>query len=248
MLPTRADEDLATASPWSEASDDHDIFALIHSHETRGLKSALNDMDTLHVRDSTSRTPLMHAIFLSDDLVRIQVIRLLLRHGCDLNAQDDIGRTALMYACMDVGKTEMVRQLVKCRNCDPNMYDSQGNTALMHCVRNGNSSAIKILTNHVNIKHRLRINLVNRSGRSALEMAIQAGLKDCCRILLKDGEADTSRVKHHGRVFLKSIEDDPTCPNQSQTDSVCSQQSGFTPRLMTNRGVLFFFFFHSSSI
>jgi len=58
----------------------------------------------------------------------LETIDLLIRHGADINAQDDGKRTALMVAAMK-GNLATVRFLLD-RNADPNLTDYQSKTAL----------------------------------------------------------------------------------------------------------------------
>ena len=188
-------------------SDERNIFIAISSGKVNRLHSILANSECLNVRDSSHRTPLIHAVFIPTDDIRTHIVRLLLRHGCDVNAQDGAGRTALMYACMERDKIDVVRLLTKCRRCDPNLHDQDGNTALIHCVEGGNVSALRILTNHSSMRSRLQVNGVNGSGLSAVELAVKLGLADCCRILMRDGGADTTRIKNR-RHLLELINED----------------------------------------
>ncbi|KAK7090962.1 hypothetical protein V1264_010691 [Littorina saxatilis] len=187
--------------------DDRNIFIAISSGKVNRLHSILANTEDLNVRDTSLRTPLIHAVFISNDEIRTHIVRLLLRHGCDVNAQDSVGRTVLMYACMERNKIDVVRLLAKCRRCDPNVPDDDGNTALIHCVEGGNASAIRILTNHSSMKSRLKVNQVNGAGLSAIELSVKLGLADCCRILLKNGGVDTTRIKNRHLLMELMNED-----------------------------------------
>lgn len=208
-------------------ADERNIFIAISSGKVNRLHSILANTENLNVRDTSLRTPLIHAVFIPNDDIRTHIVRLLLRHGCDVNAQDGMGRTALMYACMERDKIDVVRLLAKCRSCDPNLVDNDGNTALLHCVEGGNASALRILTNHSGMKSRLKVNIVNGSGLSAVELSVKLGLADCCRILMRDGGADTTKIKNR-RHLLDLINEDraktpfelpsPSSPGLEDTD------------------------------
>ena len=58
---------------------------------------------------------------------------------CDVNVRDSLGRTALMYACIETQREDVVRQLVKREEIDPNIRDNEGNTAVIHAVHAGGS-------------------------------------------------------------------------------------------------------------
>lgn len=211
-------------SPVNE--EDKNLFNVISYGKVQRLSSLLSKTEDLDVRDSCMRTPLIHAIFLPKDDVRAHVVRLLLRYGSDVNAQDAEGRTALMYACMEEGKVDSVRLLIRCKKCDANIQDREGYTALMHAAVSGNASGIRILTNHANTKNVLKINAISKQGLSALELAVKLRLSDVCKVLVQEGCADTC-VKDKSALF--DILRDETRTNTPFNQRLVSRY-GFSPR------------------
>ena len=61
---------------------------------------------------------------LQEELTRDKTVQLLLAKGCDVNIQDDVGRTALSYAC-ELRVNDVVKILVK-NNVDPDISDNKG--------------------------------------------------------------------------------------------------------------------------
>ena len=53
-------------------------------------------------------------------------MKLLLRHGADVNLTDDFGRTVLSYVC-EKRCNDILRILVKHHNIDPDIADHTGN-------------------------------------------------------------------------------------------------------------------------
>jgi ankyrin repeat protein len=83
-------------------------------------------------------TPLMYAALYRD----IATAHLLLDAGADLNARNDAGATALMWAVDDL---EMTRLLLE-RKADPNVRSADGRSALMLAAgRAGASDVVKLL-------------------------------------------------------------------------------------------------------
>jgi ankyrin repeat protein len=67
----------------------------------------------------------------------------LLTLPCDIDAQDNHGVTALMYAAMQ-GHTEAVRRLIE-HKADLELQSAQRFTALMYAVRGGHTEAVQAL-------------------------------------------------------------------------------------------------------
>lgn len=176
-------------------SEDRNIFIAITHGNLHRLRSLLSSIDDLNVRDHNFRTPLIHAVAVSSDEALItHVVRQLVQRGCDINAQDALGRTALMYACLERDKLDVVKLLAKCRRCDPNLQDVDGNTALIHSVESGNTPALRILTHHPHMKSAPKMDLKNSAGLTALQLAAKLGLAECCRVLMRNG-GDSSKIK-----------------------------------------------------
>ena len=73
----------------------------------------------------------MRAAFLGHD----RCVEVLLDAGADINAQDEVGRTALMEACVAF-KKDVIRLLIS-RGADVNLCDNNGCTALMRAAYGG---------------------------------------------------------------------------------------------------------------
>jgi len=66
-----------------------------------------------------------------------------LKKGADVNAKDDVGRTALMEAAWR-NHPELCEILIE-RSAEVNAADNTGNTALMYAARGGNTKACLLL-------------------------------------------------------------------------------------------------------
>ena len=75
-----------------------------------------------------SHGPLHGAIANTNDKTRNAIITLLLSHGCELEAKDHLGRTALMAACLR-GQNDVIITLLM-RGADPNIEDQSGKNVL----------------------------------------------------------------------------------------------------------------------
>ena len=73
----------------------------------------------------------------------LEEIERLLGQGVDVNATDNFGMTALMYAA-DLGRTDIAGLLID-NGADVNAVDNYGRTALMHAIDNGHTETAKLL-------------------------------------------------------------------------------------------------------
>ena len=77
------------------------------------------------------------------------VVKLLLNNSerhIDLNARDEHGRTALMFACGN-GHNDVVKLLLENskRNIDLNVRSNTGKTAIIYACENGHKDVVKLL-------------------------------------------------------------------------------------------------------
>ncbi|RUS85596.1 hypothetical protein EGW08_006608 [Elysia chlorotica] len=199
-------------TPCASDNDGRNLFVAIASGTVHRLQSIIPSAQDLNIRDGSLRTPLIAAVGISNDESRAHVVRLLLRHGCDVNAQDLTGKTSLMLACQEKDKTDVVAVLAKSRDLDPNIQDLDGNSALHLAVESGNVAAIRLLTNVHSAKARLRVNQPNHAGLSPLQLAVKLGLADCSRVLIQHGGADSTLIKNREALLHLINEDRAATP------------------------------------
>lgn len=96
-------------------------------------------IDDVNPRDSRRNTPLM-AVSWYD---RENIVRLLLDHGANVNAQNVYGETALMNAAL-CGRENTVRLLLD-RGADVNIRTKRGTNAAMKAALAGHESITKLL-------------------------------------------------------------------------------------------------------
>lgn len=185
-----------------------EIFSAISNGRIRHIANILQeDGNVVFARWHDEKTPLLFAVCEAKDEIRSHLVRLLVRQGSDINAQDDWGRTALMYASMDANKIDIVRVLSRCKDCDPNVRDEDGNTAVIHAIMCANSSAIKVLVNSTSTKASMNLELRNKQGLNALELSVKLQMTECCKILVCEGGASTRSVTNQARL-MRLLEDE----------------------------------------
>ncbi|KAI8772151.1 ankyrin repeat domain-containing protein 26 [Biomphalaria glabrata] len=167
-----------------------DIFVAIATEAFDRLQRIVTTIPDINVRDSRMRTPLIASMVITDKTVLLNSVRLLLRHGSDVNAQDQHGRSTLMLACVDKERLDVLDLLVKNQSCDLNLKDCDGNTALHHAVESGNAMAIRVLVSAASDKRKLNLNEINNAGLSAYKLAGRLQHVRCSRMLVKHGGSE----------------------------------------------------------
>ncbi|XP_023270971.1 ankyrin repeat domain-containing protein 6 isoform X1 [Seriola lalandi dorsalis] len=119
----------------------------------------------------------------------IEVVRILLKAGCDLDIQDDGEQTALQRAAV-VGNSDVISALIQ-EGCALDRQDKDGNTALHEVSWHGFSQSVKLL-----VKAGANVHAKNKAGNTALHLACQNGHTQSSKVLLLGGSRPDS--KNHG--------------------------------------------------
>lgn len=82
-------------------------------------------------------------VWLTPPTVNVDLLRLLVRHGMDVNFRGNDGRTPLMYAAQ-AGRSEIVKLMLELR-ADPNQRDRAGRTALMLATIAGHTRIVSLM-------------------------------------------------------------------------------------------------------
>jgi len=108
---------------------------------------------TVNARGDDKRIPLHSAAYYG----QIDVVRLLLEHGADVESRDDIGETALYYPGKDCGsrkgpnvpqKLENIVRLLLQHGADVNARDDDGWTPLHMAAHCGRMEVVRVLLEH----------------------------------------------------------------------------------------------------
>ncbi|PIK55767.1 putative enolase-phosphatase E1-like [Apostichopus japonicus] len=105
----------------------------------------LEENVNINIRDSLERSPLMRVSFVDDRTARDGMTELFIQNGADVNMVDLHGCSALMLACREEGKEDMVKLLMECSRTDPNLQDEDGNTALVQAIEIENVPVVRTL-------------------------------------------------------------------------------------------------------
>lgn len=144
--------------------------------------------------DRDGKTPFHVAVSKGD----VEVVRLLLSHGADVNARDKYGATSLHSAASE--GTTKIAELLLANKADINARDSFGNTPLHNAILSGlHIEGIGII--ETLIKQGANINAKNDNGETLLHLGISEGDAEVVQLLLSHG-ADVNVTTKHGATSL----------------------------------------------
>lgn len=141
------------------------------------VSDALQQGANIEARDSNGWTPLMLAVY---DSGNVDIVKLLLDHHADIDAQNGSGATALDYAAAS-GRIEVVKLLLA-YHANLEVKDSNGETALFHAfeISSGGAGIVSLLlANHADLQ------VKNRFGYTPLMQAANQGRADIVSLLLE---------------------------------------------------------------
>ncbi|XP_064625707.1 uncharacterized protein LOC135486657 [Lineus longissimus] len=153
-------------------------------------------------RDMYGRAPLMLACLLENENDGYKMAKIFVRAGALLSLRDNMGRTALAYACMR-GREKIVRGILREDVLDINEPDNDGNTPLMHAAMSGNTTVVEMVVKTL-LKFGLGVDARNNLGYSALLLAAKYGNYNSAYIILTDGGA--SPTIRDNELFLNAFE------------------------------------------
>lgn len=104
---------------------------------------------SVNCRNKCGCTPLMEACINSSVFSNVETVKLLIDSGADVDAQDERGRTALMFSCVSVcypeKSLEITKVLIEC-GANVNLRSATGFTALMSaCLCLHSCSSLEIV-------------------------------------------------------------------------------------------------------
>lgn len=169
--------------------DAETLFDCVGQGAARRMHRLLSEGGDRSVRDDAERTLIMRACYIDDDTKREGMVKVLLEHGCDLNSQDELGRTAMTYAAL-FGRCDVTMLLVAA-GADPLIEDVDGNSPLYHCSSVGNANVARLLIDSF-CSRGLNVNKRNLQGMTPLLQASKQGHVACAKVLVTKGRASSS--------------------------------------------------------
>jgi hypothetical protein len=118
----------------------------------------------------------MTALLLASMYEHIDIVRLLLEKGADVNIKDENGYNALMWASVR-GYTDIVRLLLE-NGADINLQNENGYTALMLASVSGITEIVRLL-----LEKGADVNIRDEYGNATLSLALYHGYTDIVDLL-----------------------------------------------------------------
>ena len=186
---------------WRDSDTQHEV-APIYFAALCGFPDALEKLIRGHPEHiNTGGGSLGAALHAASRMNHHKVVQSLLRHGADVNAPGECGRTPLMFAS-GWGCLEVVRWLLE-HGADVNAKDEVGDwTSLLLATSAGYSEVVQTL-----LKHSADTNARKNSGWAPLHMASYHGRVDIVRLLLHHGADPNARdTVHRTSLYMASAE------------------------------------------
>ncbi|ANB50573.1 putative ankyrin repeat protein [Powai lake megavirus] len=150
----------------------HLIF--VETNETIITDYLTNHMDEIHVRNKLQWTPLMIACINNKKCNNFNIIKLLIKYGSDVNAQNNNGTTPLMMASYYTNHYDKnIVQLLLENKADPNIQRNDRLTALIFVSYTNNLNLIKLL-----LQNGANPNLRTNNGNTILTILLEHNNND----------------------------------------------------------------------
>lgn len=141
---------------------------------------------------SDGRTPLISAAARGD----LEVVKLLVERGADVNVKDKKGYTALFHA-IEAMYEEVAQLLMDQPNLDPNARGLNGVTALMSYAWRDKTDAVRKL-----LDHGADVNAQDNDGDAALHGVAKSGNMEILNLLLDKGANPNLKNKLGGTPLM----------------------------------------------
>ncbi len=149
-----------------QASLDRELIAASRAGDAAKVRSLLDDGARVDARDEGGATALVAAAYGN----HVEVARLLVAAGADVNAKDDTEQSAFLIATSEVGDDTRLLELTLGNGADVDAKDSYNGTGLIRAADRGHVAIVRrLLATAIDVDH------VNRLGWTALLEAIILG-------------------------------------------------------------------------
>lgn len=176
-------KDKIDESPKLHLQKDTNERTLLHWTSLNGRKEFVDYLVTLKgveidSGDDTNATPLILAVLKGN----VDIVKVLLDHGANINHQNNQGHSPLQYACSK-GWSDVVGLLLE-RGSDVDIRDRRGDTSLHRLASLGRLELLKLLLNR---SPKPLLDVQNAEGNTAMHIACEDNEVSCALLLLDHG-------------------------------------------------------------
>lgn len=188
-------EDWTSQTKTSEAQTSDQLFKQLIGSEPRCFSKSIND-DNQGPSNSTANNLASHGVsplHIAARKGRVNIVRLLLEHDVDCNAQDDVGMTPLIHAT--IGDHKEVVELLLSKGAEVRFSDYQNRSSLHWAVVCRCDRLLKILLRYCNGDKSV-IDGLSSEGTTPLHVAVDIDFEAGVELLLNAG-ADAQYKSRH---------------------------------------------------
>jgi serine/threonine-protein phosphatase 6 regulatory ankyrin repeat subunit B len=187
LLEAKADPNLGNGSPGRVATPLYTAIAFRRHKMARWLVESGADLDD----NGMGWTALIEATRIDD----LEMVKLLVQAGANVDSLDELGRNAFMIACQN-SSIEVVKYL-RSAGSWMHLQDTRGLTALHLAAVSGSTSVVKVLLEWKIFDVDVRTSY----GRTPLHYAAWAGSGPACRLLIDAGADLNAQFSLDGIVW-----------------------------------------------
>jgi ankyrin repeat protein len=162
---------LFTAGTVLFAADSRDLLVAIRNGDSPQVQKVLGAGADANIADGDGTSALMHAVIESD----VNVMKLLIEGGANVNARNALDSTALMYAATNVAKTRLLLEA----GADVKVKGKGGATPMSVAVTTfGSTPVLKLLTARgAEPEDRLMVSAAQKGDLEAIQFLLSIGVR-----------------------------------------------------------------------
>ena len=192
------------------------LLQAIREGHLKGIKDLINDGGIISLNTiELGTTPLIEACKFSNKEVAKRMIKILLKHGANVNNKDKEGRNALHWVSIN-GDKQLMNLLIESQGpVDYRTTDKQGNSILFYAVQTGNCSFVRHICKLYKLNS-VREKGKNKSGISAADLALKLGHKKCsdmCKEVMAGDVRELGPILNNGKTtYINDLNEQAVLP------------------------------------
>ena len=150
----------------------------------------------VNVRGETQDTPILNIVANSENENCVDLVKIVLASGANIDAQTTQGKTSLRLA-IEAGHEPLINCLIQ-NSADVNLADRDGKTPLAAAAENHHTAAVELLI-HTGAAN---VNQAMHDGKTPLHIAVKNGHMDIINLLITKNHANIDLAANNGQTPL----------------------------------------------